>query len=397
MTTIKDIARIIVARHHLNSGDAEMFLQSLVEVINDGLLRDRQVKIKGFGTFKLQAMKERSSVNISTGERVVIGEHDKVTFTPDSVMRDIINKPFAQFETVIVEENSPLLNDSYVLEEDEEEKGVQEEEPAKEIIKEEIIEEETVEEEAAEEETVEEKVVEEEAAEEETAEEETVEDSLENTDTSEEEQPEETIPEEEQPEEEQPEEEEQVEEEYSYEEQPEAECGKQYPHCRNIFVYYGVLINIIVAVLAFGLGFIAAKQQWFESNAEQPVIKQEVKAKPQQEVKAKPQQKKPVVADTVEIKKDTAKTVKPIAEPIKKDEPLQGYDSDPRVRTGAYAIMGTDQTVTVKEGQTLKGIAKTYLGPDMECYVEAYNNMKEVKAGDKIKIPKLKLKKLLKK
>ncbi|MBR4378725.1 MAG: HU family DNA-binding protein, partial [Prevotella sp.] len=105
MATIKDIAKLLVEKHKMSMAVADDFLQNVVEVINDGLLQDRIVKIKGFGTFKLQEVKERSSVNVNTGERVVIAAHDKITFTPDAVMRDMVNKPFAQFETVIVDGN----------------------------------------------------------------------------------------------------------------------------------------------------------------------------------------------------------------------------------------------------------------------------------------------------
>ncbi len=105
-----------MSRHKVKSADAERFLQQMVEVINEGLLRDRVVKIKGFGTFKLQAVKERASVNVHTGEKVVIGEHDKVTFTPDSVMKEIVNKPFSQFETVVIDDDSALLKEGALTE-----------------------------------------------------------------------------------------------------------------------------------------------------------------------------------------------------------------------------------------------------------------------------------------
>ena len=120
MATVKDIAKVLASRHKLKGAEAERFLQQMVEVINAGLLSDRVVKIKGFGTFKLQAVKDRASVNVNTGERVVIEGHDKVTFTPDSVMKEIINKPFAQFETVVIDDDSPLLKEGFAAMEDEE-------------------------------------------------------------------------------------------------------------------------------------------------------------------------------------------------------------------------------------------------------------------------------------
>jgi nucleoid-associated protein YgaU len=84
-------------------------------------------------------------------------------------------------------------------------------------------------------------------------------------------------------------------------------------------------------------------------------------------------------------------------QPQKQEEkPLTQYNSDPRVKTGAYYIIGTETEVTAKEGQTLRSISKSYLGPGMECYVEAYNGIKEIKPGQKVKIPKLKMKKIRK-
>ena len=102
MPTLKDIAKLLVQKHELKQRDAEMFMTAFVDTVLDGLKTDRQVKIKGFGTFKVTAVRERESVNVNTGERVLISGHDKISFTPDAVMRDIVNKPFAQFETVIL-------------------------------------------------------------------------------------------------------------------------------------------------------------------------------------------------------------------------------------------------------------------------------------------------------
>ena len=102
MPTLKDIAKILVQKHELKQRDADLFVSAFVETILEGLRNDRQVKIKGFGTFKVTAVRDRESVNVNTGERVVISGHDKISFTPDAVMRDIVNKPFAQFETVVL-------------------------------------------------------------------------------------------------------------------------------------------------------------------------------------------------------------------------------------------------------------------------------------------------------
>lgn len=445
MISIKDLANILLNKHQVKHTEAEIFIQQMVEVINDGLARDRQVKIKGFGTFKLQTVKERVSVNVNTGERVVISEHDKVTFTPDNVMKDIINKPFSQFETVIVAEDSPLLDESFEVsmdEEDEEEpmvlpvgQAAEPEQKAEEVLPagQEVEPEQKAEEvlpagqEAEPEQKVEPDIEEtpepviEEAPKVEPVVEETPEPVVEKVPepieekTSAPEPIEEKVPE---PVEEKQEE---VTEENGDEEDVDAECNKQYPHCRNIFVYYGILINIIVALIAFAAGYFACQNHWLTdeepaasvSNVATKVdtTAQKVEAPVQKVERKSVDSAKITPKDSVATKKQDTQQAQPketkeLPEAKQKEQPaktaqteetpLRGYDSDARVRTGAYYIMGTDKEVTMKEGQTLKSISRTYLGPDMECYVEVYNR-KDLKPGDKVKIPKLKLKKLLKK
>ncbi len=148
MVTIKDIAKIIASKHKIKVSEAEDFVQKLVDTINEGLETDRLVKIKGFGTFKMQSMKSRASVNVNTGERVIIGEHDRITFLPDASMKNAINKPFAHFETVEIDDGSPLLDEMTPVEntddsQDEEQEEILEEskEETKEEAKEEKVEE----------------------------------------------------------------------------------------------------------------------------------------------------------------------------------------------------------------------------------------------------------------
>ena len=117
MATSKDIAKIIASQHGIKPAEAENFIQQLVDTINEGIENDRLVKIKGFGTFKMQSIKPRSSVNVNTGERVVIGEHDRISFLPDASMKNTINKPFAHFETVEIADGSPLLDEMITEEE----------------------------------------------------------------------------------------------------------------------------------------------------------------------------------------------------------------------------------------------------------------------------------------
>lgn len=404
MTTVRDIAKILATRHSLSGAEAEAFIQMMVETINEGLFRDRQVKIKGFGTFRLQTVKERTSVNVNTGEKVIIGEHDKVSFTPDNVMKDIINKPFAQFETVPVDDDSPLLDANNLLEmeleiedgydDDVRETEMHDDTPPENVtvavpIQDTVTEQEQKDDTPRQEDTslVEEEVVQTQEAKEESSSAE----EIKKEDTEVEAKKETPCAENE-------EEDEECE-----------ECDLPGSRCRNIFIYYGVIINIVVAVTFFILGYLACSQQWFSSEEEetaQPVALTEK----EKAIQTKKQDSIPATMPVQSSKEKTdtlrkAKAVKTVTETPKVEkidnapETLKGkdYDNDARVRTGAYNIIGTETEVVVKEGQTLKSISRTYLGDGMECYVEVYNDKKEVKAGDKIKIPKLKLKKAARK
>lgn len=370
MTTVKDIAKILANRHKLSNAEADIFMQMIVEVINDGLLRDRIVKIKGFGTFKLQSVKERSSVNVNTGERVVIAEHDKVTFTPDKVMKDVVNKPFAQFETVVVSEEGLLSGEDVEMdieadvEEDKQEPDVivqplpvvEDKEPVQDIPEpdEAVI--------ADESDAIAEAPV----------------GSMEQTDVTEHE-AQETIT--------------------DTEDYDDEDCYKPHARCRNMFIYYGILINVVVAVIAFALGYCASSLQWFERGetatsvvaAYEKRLPKQNAAQSRQEIKTLQQEnKRQNINASAENKADSMADKS-------QEQPLKQYDTDARVRTGAYYIVGTDKELRVKKGQTLKSISRAYFGEGMECYVEVYNNIKTVKEGDIIKIPKLKLKKKINK
>lgn len=341
MATIKDIAKLLVEKHKMSMAIADDFLQNMVEVINDGLLQDRIVKIKGFGTFKLQEVKERSSVNVNTGERVVIAAHDKITFTPDAVMRDMVNKPFAHFETVIVDGNdTPAPKKEEVKKEEvkpvEEPKKV--EEPQKEEPKKE-----------------EPKPVEEPKKEEPKPVEE---------------------PKKEEPQKVEPKKVEEPKVEVEVKEEPVAEESSS----KLKYVVAGVICAVVLCVA----GYFASNKG---GEAQQPQ-KVEV-AKTQQEEAAKKAQAETQAQTQAQAQQAQAQQAQA--------EDFDKYNKDARVKYGAYSIVGVDTIVTVYKGQTLKGISKAYLGPGMECYVEAFNETKEVKAGDKVRIPKLKVKKRSKK
>lgn len=481
MATVKDIAKILASRHKLKGADAERFLQQMVEVINAGLLSDRVVKIKGFGTFKLQAVKDRASVNVNTGERVVIEGHDKVTFTPDSVMKEIINKPFAQFETVVIDDDSPLLQEGFPTVDDDEEHDedvISADEGEKTFVVEEqpaVVEEQSaaVEEQSAvveEQPTVVEKqpavaeekpeVVEEKVpvdqeqpstpvlpimnpsggtpvlktenltvlaenvtvVKEKAEEKDQGESTPPNTESIQEKsEPESIEPKNATPDEVEPD---KIASETENKTKTDDDTTTEEME-DNRFKYSGLLTNIAIAIIFFALGYWAGCTNVFsdimpqrgqshedrvtvthpkvmtDSDAAAPAATTDAaKATTKEAAKTPTKEAAKTTTQKTEApaaEKTTANTPAQTAQPQKQEEkPLTQYNSDNRVKTGAYYIIGTETEVTVKEGQTLRSIAKAYLGPGMECYVEAYNGVKEVKPGQKVKIPKLKMKKIRK-
>ena len=331
MATIKDIAKLLVEKHKMSMTIADDFLQNMVEVINEGLLQDRMVKIKGFGTFKLQEVKERASVNVNTGERVVIAAHDKITFTPDAVMKDMVNKPFAHFETVIVDGNETPAPKQ------------KEEQPAK-----------AVEEKPAEvvEENAEEPVKVEEPKKEEPKK---VEEPVKAVE----------------PKNEEPKPVKAVEQPAKVEE-PQSEADEPASSRKWRYISAGVICAVVLCLVCYFAQNNNKEAQDAEKTELAKAQQAEAAKKAEAEAQAKAQAQQAAA---------------------KEEADLERYNKDARVKYGAYYIIGTDTTVTVYKGQTLRGISKAYLGPGMECYVEAYNETKEVKAGDKVRIPKLKAKK----
>jgi nucleoid DNA-binding protein/outer membrane biosynthesis protein TonB len=449
MLTIKDLAEILVQKHQLDSRSAEAFINAVIETIHEGLKSDRVVKVKGFGTFKLTAVRERESINVNTGERVVISGHDKVSFTPDAVLRDLVNKPFAQFDTVVladgvdfedmpeveiedgdaaadevadipasVKEDAKVVSEapevSVVPKEPEpEDVGAPVAEPEVEV--EPVVEQKPEPEPVAEEPIAEEPIAEEPIAEEPVAVEESVVEVAQPEEPESPASPEtlgslessETIensaspaftkePEQEENQEETP--------DYISEFYEDADDNKR------MFLIYAIIVNVVVAALFFVFGYYARSTNLLGIEKEQAV---ETPAAPAVEKPDTTKQKtvEPAapakVTEEPTVEKTEEKPVeesKPVAEQKKEEKPqpkaestvesTSKYDNDPRVRTGAYRIVGVANTVTVRSGQTIKSISKTYLGPGMECYVEAFNGgITELKEGQTIKIPKLALKK----
>lgn len=405
--SIQELAAVLVTKSGLKKKEAERFATVMFDVVKEGLSSDRQVKIKGLGTFKVIDIDSRESVDVNTGERMVIEGHDKITFTPDATMKELVNKPFSQFETVVLADGVDFTGDEdEELEVDIENDMEPEPEPveAPVLIEEPEPAEETAEETAEEpvEEPAEEPAPEPEPEAIEAPEPEPVQEEvsplLDFIDSAEEQHSDE-MPDEEEPEKEEEEDDDEDEDEYS------SSSGKRW-------IWW-----LLMSLIAFGAGFLLGRHTgksaspavidaWTVDSIDEDTLaadtaKKDTLAKPvvKQDTLAKP------VADTPAKAKPDAKpdTIVPRPKPDDektKDAYKQYNFNDARVRTGAYRIIGTAQEVKVKKGETLKRISARHLGPDMECYVEAYNELKPgamLKEGQTLKIPQLELKKKKKK
>ena len=469
--SLNTLGKLLADKSGLSQVEAELFIRKMFDVCNQGLEADKQVKIKWLGTFKVQATKDRESINVNTGERFTIEGRDKLTFTPDNILKEIVNKPFAQFETVVVndgvdfdeidekfgeeqaedapsevidfldEEETATPNPDVVVIEPEKEKEkekededelskqialeqakleklkqakleqerIQKEKLEKEKQEQERLEQEKLEQERLKQEKLEQERLEQEKLEQERLEQErlelakqqqalkaTVEPAVPATDETEEE-------------------------------------DEESSNSHHIVIprYLVVAVCLIVVALIGGMG-------WFAFNYGQMTAQRDHLAMQLSQYHQTPAKKAPAnavaaplsqeqklrqkaIEDSIRMAK-TAEAVKLAeqsdeasdkAENAKQDEAKAKakaaakeedkvasktessahYDKDVRVRTGAYRIVGVAQTVTVGAGQTLEQISNRYLGSGMECYVEALNGTGTVKAGQKIKIPKLELKK----
>ena len=421
------IAEAIAGKHGLTQKDAEQFVATFFDLINEALHEEKMVKVKGLGTFKVIDVRERESINVNTGERVVIESHGKISFTPDPIMRDLVNKPFAQFETV-------MLNDDVDIEElnavsvDEEPLAIVDEEPQ------EVEEEPSVA--AAGPEVVDEQpLMNEDLPQEETVPQlqEVEEPLLEVVGQSVEEEPEQVVEEElpveaeEQPQqameteaalmpveaspvddEPQPEEESSPVEEEPLAAQDEDDEEEEKPS--SFFERHETLLltlsHLFVAAIALAIGYIIGMQHF---DMDRPVVQETV-------VDSTARVSKTVVKPAA---KDSVKdTVKEKAQQVKEDKHLlkeedvvnvpaaathdqsatandskQLATANAMVKTGAYRIVGTAKTITVKKGDTMERLSRLYLGEGMSCYIQLHNGVAEVSEGMRLKIPKLELKK----
>lgn len=447
--SITELASKLMEKHGLKRTEAELFIRQFVGVINDGLKNDKSVKVKGLGTFKVQAVSARKSVDVNTGEAIVIEGRDKISFTAEAVMRDLVNAPFAQFETVIVNDGVDFSEIDAKHEADNTE--AKEPTPAVEPTPAAELEPAVVEPTPVAE--LEPAVVEPApVAEPEPA-------VVEPTPVAE---PEPTVVEAAPAAEPEPTVEPApvVEPEPTVESAPVAEPepavvepapvveptpavedsdsdtdeleAKSKSYKNTIIVLASSLACVVIlAVVGFVYMFSQIEKRdnriaHLETQtatladrmmkthmspapaANQPAANDEadnILAANEQKIEAAQNADKENNLKTAEAKPEPKAATKPTAEakaPAAKSAPSilsqSAYDKDPRVRTGAYVITGIANTVTVKAGQTMSSLSKTYLGPGMECYLEAVNGgNRELKAGEKIKIPALKTKKSLKK
>ena len=442
--SLNTLGKLLADKSGLSQVEAELFIRKMFDVCNQGLDADKQVKIKWLGTFKVQATKDRESINVNTGERFTIEGRDKLTFTPDNILKEIVNKPFAQFETVVVndgvnfdeidekfgeeqtedapaqvidfldEEKTATPNPEAVVNGSEKEKEKEaEDELAKQIaieqaklerLKQAQLEQERIQKEKQEQERLEQERLEQEKlalAQQQQALKAVVEPAVPASDESE-------------------------------EEEEEEESSNS--HHIVIPRYLVVAVCLIVVALIGGMGWFAFNYGQMTAQRDHLAMQlnqyhqapaKKVPAKPvaaplsqEQKLRQKAMEDSIRMAKTAEAVKlaensdeesanaEKAKQAEAKAKAEAKEKAKDKaeekaaskiassqYDKDARVRTGAYRIIGVAQTVTVGAGQTLEQISTRYLGSGMECYVEALNGTSTVKAGQKIKIPKLELKK----
>ena len=384
--TLNNIAKVLVEKNGLEPKEAMMFTTAMFDLIHDRLNEEGIVKVKGLGTFKMIRVEARESINVRTGERVLIDSHAKITFTPDAVMKELVNKPFSQFETVVLNDDVEFTDMKSEETTDETNNSEQSEslvdvvseggtpEPAPVVAPEPVAE-------VAPEPTPE--VAPEPVAEPTpvVAPEPTPVVAPEPT----REVPEPTVPSAD----------EESEENTSavqtcYEEDEE----ESYWH-RNIG--WAFLVLVLMAASAVG-GYLYGVGQIPSQTAMADTVSA-VKVNP---VVTDTLVNDSLKADSVAVKTEAKHEDKAASEEQPQEKTSQNLhdkyaEMDARVRTGAYKITGLDREVKVRAGDNLKRIARRELGSDdMVCYIEVFNKMNasaELKEGQTIKIPALKLKK----
>lgn len=391
MAKVNDFARELSERYGLSLSDASDFIGAMFDVVNEELDdTDSSVKIKGFGTFKVSAVSARASVDVNTGERIIIDGRNKISFTPEVLLRDRVNRPFVQFETVVlndgvdfseIDDEMDELSDSVI---ETETQGVQlsptaptdqptdqpsHSEPASKVVN------------TEEHRDMARRLM--------APKSEPIDDDNNESD-----------------------------EEKSANDIDESDdegiviggCKQRSPR-----MMYVLTIASFVILVSIGIGMYFLYQRIEEKNHVIDRLETRLYAQQDTVVAVEPQC---VVSDTIASNDALKAADAHTAENVKKEKKdsvrasnskaatgstavmsaaptattPSDYNYDVRVRTGAYIIVGVAKVVTVQPGQSLASISKAYLGEGMECYVEVLNNCHTVKAGDKLKIPEVKLK-----
>lgn len=470
--SLNGLADKLAEKSGLSQIEAELFIRKMFDVCHQGLAADKIVKMRWLGTFKVTSVKERESVDVNTGERIVIEGRDKISFTPDNILKEIVNKPFAQFETVIVNDGVDFesIDKKYEdsLEDEEQEESLEKPKPIIEVVEPtetplpDVVSEETTQAEAvSSSEPATSGVIDFLDVPENPSEDSSVvvvgEDStIEPQTTVSQEVPTDEIPssvsddiqadsrEENSNAEIEAETDAEIGADAKIEAETDAEieADDEVEIRRRHFIipkYVVIIASFTLLLLIGGLGWfafnygqMAAQRDHLELQLAQYKADKNVVAKPanvksqEQLLQEKARQdslrmakandaikaaeradslKSAAVDKEISVKnlkadEKSAELKKKSATDKKQDKAAEHakvvsdkYDSDPRVRTGAYRIVGVDQVVTVGEHQTLATLSKRYLGPGMECYIEAFNGTSTIKSGQKVKIPKLELKK----
>lgn len=470
--SLNGLADKLAEKSGLSQIEAELFIRKMFDVCHQGLAADKIVKMRWLGTFKVTSVKERESVDVNTGERIVIEGRDKISFTPDNILKEIVNRPFAQFETVIVNDGVDFesIDKKYEdsLEDEEQGESLEKPKPIIEVVEPtetplpDVISEETTQAEAvSSSEPTTSGVIDFLDVPENPSEDSSVvvigEDStIEPQTTVSQVVPTEEIPssvsddiqadsrEENSNAEIEAETDAEIgaDAEIEAETDAEIEADDEVEIRRRHFIipkYVVIIASFTLLLLIGGLGWfafnygqMAAQRDHLELQLAQYKTDKNVVAKPanvksqEQLLQEKARQdslrmakandaikaaeradslKSAAVDKEISVKnlktdEKSAELKKKSATDKKRDKAAEHanvvsdkYDSDPRVRTGAYRIVGVDQVVTVGEHQTMATLSKRYLGPGMECYIEALNGTSTIKSGQKIKIPKLELKK----
>ena len=389
--SLQDLASVLVERWHLGKKEASMFVNEMFFVIQKSLDEDKIVKVKGLGTFKIIDVDDRESVDVNTGDRVLIEGHGKITFTPDALMKELVNKPFSQFETVVLNEgvdfndaavNQPEETTGDVLDEIEDssaplvefvdeshdEKSVELESPKPEPV------------------AVADLPKEEETATEDISEENTESDASQETPQEESEEASEEI-----------EETEGTGESEETEETVVIDDFEEGPGFKKYLKWIGL---VLLALAVFLIGYLAGRGP--KTTPQEPkteIVKNDtVKNLPNDSdtVDMQTEVEEESLEDE-EVADDDEETMEDEEEAKEEERPLDKWEAmDARVKTGAYRIIGTDTVVKAKAGDNLTRIGNRLLGPGMECYLEVYNGLSAgavLSAGQEIKIPKVELKK----